>query len=180
MTWIENRSSAHELLWSVFMKLAFERLWRVVPVPVLVLDRMPGRLVGLSMGLFVIIRGDYAADRPTLIHELEHCKQFWRGGTLLHMLRYYLSRPYRLRMEVAAFRAELDACEAALRRGRLDDAARALATGYHIGLDVHACRLLLSCTFPFAHSSRPSPSTAAPPQTSSSPVMARSTDSTRR
>jgi hypothetical protein len=161
------------------MKVALERLWRLLPVPVLVLDRMPGRLVGLSMGVFVVIRRDYADDRPTVIHELEHCKQFWRGGMVLHMLRYYASQAYRLRMEVEAFRAELDACAASSRPQRLDDAARALATGYHIGLDVHACRLLLSCTHPSVRSSRSSPSAAAPPQTSSSPVTARSTDSIR-
>jgi hypothetical protein len=162
------------------MNVALERLWRVVPVPVLMLDRMPGRLIGLSMGLFVVIRRDYAADRPTIVHELEHCKQFWRGGVVLHMLRYYVSRSYRLRMEVEAFRAELAACPPALRPTRLDEAARALATGYHIGLDVHACRHLLSCTHPSAGSSTHSPATSSRRQTSSTPVMARSTDSTPR
>ena len=125
------------------MKLTFERLWRVLPVPVIVLDRMPGRLVGLSMGLFVVVRSDYAGDRPTIVHELVHCRQFWRGGLLVHMLRYYASRDYRLRVELEAFGAELDACDADQRGPRLDDAARALASGYHVGLDVHACRHLL-------------------------------------
>lgn len=160
------------------MKLSIERLWRVVPVPVLAFDRMPGRLVGLSMGVFVVVRTDYAADRPTLIHELEHCKQFWKGGVLLHMVRYYLSRDYRLRVEVEAFRAELAACAPAELAARLDDAARALATGYHVGLDVHACRLLLTCSRPSAGSWPTSPTAGSPRLRSSSAVSARSTDST--
>jgi hypothetical protein len=160
------------------MRFAIERLWRVVPVPVIVLDRMPGRLVGLSMGVFVVLRADYARDRPTIVHELEHCKQFWRGGALLHMLRYYASQEYRLRVEVEAFRAELDACEADERAARLDDASRALATGYHVGLDVSSCRRLLTCSHPFDVFWPTSPRAAARPSNSSPAVMARSTDST--
>jgi hypothetical protein len=160
------------------MMLTFERLWRVLPVPVFVLDRMPSRLVGLSMGLFVVVRSDHAADRPTIVHELEHCKQFWRGGAVLHMLRYCASRPYRLRVEVEAFRAELDACRPEDRGSRLDDAARALASSYHVGLDVHACRHLLTCP-PRSDGSWPiSPQAVSRPPTSSPAVMGRSTDST--
>jgi len=162
------------------MRLSFERLWYVLPVPVVVLDRMPGRLVGLSMGLFVVIRCDYALDRPTIVHELEHCKQFWRGGVLLHMVRYYLSARYRLRVELEAFRAEIDACPPGERILRLDDAARALSSGYHVGLDVSACRALLSCSPPFDTSWPTSPQVDAGLSTSSNAVMARSTDSTRR
>lgn len=163
--------------------LTFALLWRVLPVPILVLDRMPGRLVGLSMGLFVVVRHDYAGDRPTIVHELEHCKQFWRGGTIIHMLRYYVSRAYRLRVELEAFRAELAACAPTERGARLEDAARALAGGYHIGLDVHACRHLLSCPVPSPRSADSWP-TSRPartrPSNSSPAVMGRSTGSTAR
>lgn len=162
------------------MRLSIERLWRVVPVPVIVLDRMPGCLIGLSMGLFVIVRSDYARDRPTMIHELEHCKQFWRGGVLLHMLRYYASRAYRLRVEVEAFRAELDACEPEERAARLDDAARALATGYHIGLDASTCRRHLTCSHPFDAAWPTSPRAAPRRPTPSPAAMVRSTNSTER
>ena len=162
------------------MKLTFERLWKVLPVPVVALDRLPGRLVGLSMGVFVVIRSDHAADRPTIVHELEHCKQFWRGGALVHMLRYYASRDYRLQVELEAFRAELDACTPAERGPRLDDAARALSSGYHVGLDVHACRLLLTCSHPSEASWPTSPTGASIRPNSSPAVMGRSTDSTRR
>jgi hypothetical protein len=162
------------------MRLTFERLWRVLPVPVIALDRLPGRLIGLSMGLFVVVRTDHAADRPTIVHELEHCKQFWRGGAVAHMLRYYASRDYRLRVEVEAFRAELDACDPAERGARLDEAARALAGGYHVGLDVHACRHLLTCSLPSDGSWPISPTVASPRPSSSPAVMGRSTDSTDR
>jgi hypothetical protein len=120
------------------MKILMERLWKVLPVPVLAVERMPGRLIGLSMGLFVIIRSDFAADRPTVIHELEHCKQFWRGGAIVHMARYYLSRAYRLKVEVEAFRAEIAACEPQNAASRLDEAARALASGYRIERDTES------------------------------------------
>jgi hypothetical protein len=126
------------------MKILMERLWKVLPVPVLAVERMPGRLIGLSMGVFVIIRSDFAADRPTVIHELEHCKQFWRGGAIVHMARYYLSRAYRLKVEVEAFRAEIAACEPQNAAARLDEAARALASGYRIERDIEACVALLT------------------------------------
>jgi hypothetical protein len=155
---------------TVTMKLTMSRIWRAVPVPILVVPRMPGRLVGLSMGMFVILRADHATDRATIVHELEHCKQFWRGWGVVHMWRYYFSRDYRLQAELEAFRAELDACGPIERSGRLEEAARALATGYHIGLDLDACKALLSCpprsanccdTLPMGEALRPKSSTPA-------------------
>ena len=113
-------------------------------MPVLIVPHLPGRLVGVCLGPAVLVRCDYGDDWPTIVHELEHCKQFWRGGVLVHFLRYYLSRRYRLEAEVQAFRAELDACDAIERRRRLDDAARALATGYGLRIDTRACRRLLA------------------------------------
>lgn len=125
------------------MKVRLHRIWTVLPVPVVTIASMPGRLVGLCLGPFVIVREDYAADWPTIVHELTHCKQFWRGLALLHLLRYYGSRRYRLRTEVEAFRAEIAACPASERRQRLLDSARSLSSSYSLGLDVDACRLLL-------------------------------------
>lgn len=130
------------------MKIHLERIWKVVPVPVVTLRRMPGRLVGLCVGPFIVVREDYAADHPTIVHELTHCRQFWRGLGILHLLRYYGSRRYRLKAEVEAFRAELDACPPQERRRRLHESARSLATSYSLGLDTEACRLLLTSAAP--------------------------------
>jgi hypothetical protein len=126
------------------MKLKFHSIWGALPVPVLSVHRLPGRLVGVSLGAAIIVRSDYHEDWPTIVHELEHCKQFWRGGLVVHFLRYYMSRLYRLKSELSAFGAELAACDPHEQALRLDDAARALASGYRIGLDVHACRYMLT------------------------------------
>jgi hypothetical protein len=126
------------------VKIHLHSIWKFLPVPVISLERMPGRLVGLCVGPFVVVREDYASDYPTIVHELTHCKQFWRGLTVLHLIRYYGSRRYRLRAELEAFRAELDACAPGERRQRLLESARSLASSYSLGLDTEACRLLLS------------------------------------
>jgi len=126
------------------VKIFLHSIWRFLPVPVITLERMPGRLVGLCVGPFIVVREDYASDYPTIVHELTHCKQFWRGLTVLHLIRYYGSRRYRLRAEVEAFRAELAACAPGERRQRLNESARSLASSYSLDLDANACRLLLS------------------------------------
>ena len=94
-----------------------------------------------------------AGDWPTIVHELTHCKQFWRGFGILHLFRYYASRSYRLRTEVEAFRAELAVCPPSERQQRLKDSARALATSYSLGLDTEACRLLLGSRQAFSQGS---------------------------
>lgn len=124
-------------------KLRLLRPAGLPPVPLLVVRRLPGRLIGFSGGLFVIVRHDFRDDWPTLVHEIEHCRQFWRGGLLLHFLRYVFERRYRLRCELQAYGAELRSCPPAERRLRLDDAARALATGYALGIDTAVCRRML-------------------------------------
>jgi hypothetical protein len=125
------------------MKLRLHTIWRIVPVPVLILRRLPGRIVGLSLGPVVLLRDDHHGDWPTLVHELEHCKQFWRGGALVHLVRYLASPSYRLRAELEAYQAELAACPPTERRVRLYDSAHALANGYGLGIDARACRHLL-------------------------------------
>lgn len=162
------------------MKITLERLGRWLPVPVLALDRMPGRLIGLSLGAFVIVRTDYAGDRPTIVHELEHCKQFWRGGLVIHMVRYYTSQRYRLRTELEAFRAELAACSDALFEQRLEESVRVLSSCYQIGHDADSCRRMLSIDISLPVDAALACLRDEPPQevriapTSVSPVAARS------
>src|SRR5690606_23895336 len=117
------------------MKLRVHTIWRILPVPVLILRRLPGCIVGLSLGPVVLLRDDYCQDWPTVVHELEHCKQFWRGGALVHLCRYLASPSYRLRVELEAYKAELAACPPAERRARLYHSANALAHGYRLRID---------------------------------------------
>jgi hypothetical protein len=154
------------------VKIRLHSIWRIIPVPVITLQRMPGRLVGLCVGPFVVVREDYASDYPTIVHELTHCKQFWRGLTVLHLIRYYGSRRYRLKAEVEAFRAELDACAPGERRQRLHESARSLASSYSLGLDTEACRLLLSAP-PFQSLRRDPPQRTAYIKSLPSPMPAR-------
>ena len=156
------------------LKVRFHSIWKIVPVPVISVSQMPGRLVGLCLGPLVLVRDDYASDWPTIIHELTHCKQFWRGFGILHLFRYYASRSYRLRTEVEAFRAELAVCPASERQQRLKDSARALATSYSLGLDTEACRLLLGSRQAFAHGSWTRATSMFMPDVVSSALPARS------
>ena len=125
------------------MTVRWYSIWRCLPVPVVSLRRLPGRIVGLCLGPLVLVRADHVDDWPTIAHELEHCRQFWRGGTVVHMLRYLADTEYRLQAELAAYQAELDACSPEERIRRLHDSARALAHGYGLGVDPHSCRELL-------------------------------------
>lgn len=125
------------------MKIRVHAIWRVLPVPIMVVQRLPGRIVGVCMGPFVLLRADYADDWPTVVHELEHCKQFWRGGAIVHLYRYLACPNYRLRSEIEAYQAELAVCPPAERSRRLYDSARALAHGYGLAVDVGLCQRLL-------------------------------------
>lgn len=125
------------------MRIRFHSIWRVLPVPVLIVRRLPARAIGISLGPVILLRRGYEHDWPTLVHELEHCKQFWRGGAVLHLVRYLADPRYRLRAEIAAYRAELAACPPAERTGRLYDSADALALGYGLGIPSRGCRRML-------------------------------------
>jgi len=125
------------------MRLRIHAIWGFVPVPFVIVPRLPGRIAGISLGMVVVVRREYGDDWPTVVHELEHCKQFWRGGTVLHLLRYLIDPRYRLRSELGAYRAELSACPPSERQGRLYDSAHALANGYGLGIDPTSCRRLL-------------------------------------
>jgi hypothetical protein len=125
------------------MKIRIHSIWRIVPVPVLILRRLPANIAGICLGPVVLLKTGYEHDWPTLVHELEHCKQFWRGGAIVHLVRYLADPRYRLRIEIAAYRAELAACPPSERTGRLYDSADALAFGYGLGIDSRACRRML-------------------------------------
>jgi hypothetical protein len=58
---------------------------------------------GLALGPLVIIGKFYKNDKGLLAHEMCHVKQFWCKGLIIHMLRYKLSRHYRLHSECKAY-----------------------------------------------------------------------------
>jgi hypothetical protein len=124
-------------------RFSLKSIYGVIPVPVIACPWLPGRIVGLSLGFAVLLRDDYADDEPTLVHELVHCKQFFRSGGLLHFLLYLLNRRYRLSTEIEAYRAEIDSCEAHIAVSRLEESASALAHGYRLKLSASECKALL-------------------------------------
>jgi hypothetical protein len=124
-------------------RFSLKSVYGVIPVPVIASPWLPGRIVGLSLGFAVLVRDDYAQDEPTLVHELVHCKQFFRSGGVIHFLLYFLSSKYRLRTEIEAYRAEIDSCEASIALARLDESASALAHGYRLKLSASQCKALL-------------------------------------
>ena len=67
---------------------------------------IPERFAACAYGPFILIRPNFRADRGLLEHERVHVRQWWR--TLgLHGIPYLLSRSYRLRCEIEAYREQL-------------------------------------------------------------------------
>jgi hypothetical protein len=124
-------------------RFSLKSIYGVIPVPIIASPWLPGRIVGLSLGFAVLVRDDYADDEPTLVHELVHCKQFFRSGGLLHFVLYFISTKYRLRTEIEAYRAEIDSCKADIAVSRLEESASALAHGYRLKLSASQCKELL-------------------------------------
>ena len=112
-------------------------------VPVIRTRWLPGNIVGLSLGIAVLIHPRYFEDEPTLRHELIHCRQFWRNGLVIHFLQYWCSKPYRLAMEVEAFREELAWTPQEQYDQRLKAFAAALADSYGLKLAQHQARQLI-------------------------------------
>jgi hypothetical protein len=123
--------------------LSFTRIWHVLPIAIVGTRRLPQSLIGVCLGPIVLVSRDYVADRPTLIHELEHSKQFFKGGLIVHFLRYWVSKRYRLRVEAQAFAAEIAACPSHLARNRFEESARALSCGYGLSLSSAQCEVIL-------------------------------------
>jgi len=60
----------------------------------------------VTYAFFVLIRPKYEGNRPLLEHELTHVRQFWRTFGLFPFL-YLISKKYRLKAEVEAYRTQL-------------------------------------------------------------------------
>ena len=67
---------------------------------------IPTSFAGYTFGPIILIRPKYRDDKGLLEHEKVHVKQFWRTlGT--HWILYKLSKNYRLKCEVEAYKVQL-------------------------------------------------------------------------
>lgn len=82
-------------------------VYKILPVFVNYGDfGVPDKFGACTRAIFVFIRKKYQDDTGLLMHEKTHVKQFYR--TLgLHPFLYLLSKTYRLKSEVEAYREQL-------------------------------------------------------------------------
>ena len=66
-----------------------------------------GKVKNFAKGCRIVIQPKYKDDKGLLKHELAHVKQWYRGGLLIHTLRYKRSRRYRLYCEVEAYKEQM-------------------------------------------------------------------------
>jgi len=69
-------------------------------------NKLPNEHAGKSNAFIIRILKSHKDDKGLLEHEKIHVRQFWRNP-LFHGLRYQLSRSYRLKAEVEAYREQL-------------------------------------------------------------------------
>jgi hypothetical protein len=101
---------------------------------------IPTRFAGITYCFVILIRPTYRDDVGLLEHEKTHVKQFWRSLGLLPLL-YEISKSWRLKLEVEAYRAQA-ACYA---DDRMSQFAKFLATKYNLDItEQQALELLLS------------------------------------
>jgi hypothetical protein len=120
-------------------------LWGFAPTLTIYSKILPGSIIGICLGPIVIIQKQYITDKGTLVHELEHCKQFWSRGLGLHFLRYCLSRQYRLRCEIEAYAAELIHCAQQSNESAITQASRTIAYAYRLNLCEHFVKEKMRC-----------------------------------
>ena len=92
---------------------------------------IPARFAGVTVGPMVFIRPSYRDDAGLHAHELTHARQFWRSAGILGLL-WMISKSWRLRLEVEAYRAQLDADDQ--RASREIIFSGYLATRYGLGI----------------------------------------------
>jgi hypothetical protein len=64
------------------------------------------RFAAKTYGLFILIKDEYKSDSGLLEHEKTHVKQFWKNP-LFFGLRYLLSKDFRLKTEVEAYKVQM-------------------------------------------------------------------------
>ena len=67
---------------------------------------IPNTFAGQTIGPFILIRPSHKDDTGLLEHEKVHVRQFWRTLGLFG-IGYLLSKKYRLKIEVEAYKEQL-------------------------------------------------------------------------
>ena len=111
------------------------------PAIVIYTDRLvPARFAGYNYGPVIAIRPRCRNDRGLLEHEMVHSRQWWRGLGIGHILGYWLSKSYRLRCEVEAYREQARWAAGDVR----PSLAQSLATKYDLGITYTEALALLT------------------------------------
>lgn len=118
-----------------FRSVRITLVWGFIPTIVFYLPFLTNNIIGVCLGPVVLVHKTHSEDFSTLAHELEHCKQFWARGLVIHFLRYSFSKNYRLRSEVEAYAAELIYSEKHLDEDAISIAGQTIAQAYRL----HAC-----------------------------------------
>ena len=71
-------------------------------------DKIEAGTAGYARAWMIRIRPAYKDDIGLLEHEKTHVLQFWKLGAFFHTLRYAISKSYRLKAEVEAYRVQLE------------------------------------------------------------------------
>ncbi len=82
--------------------LKIKRIYKIIPIPIFVVPNKTLRLDAKSYGLFILIEEENKNDEGLIVHELTHCKQFYRTFGL-HNVLYSISKEYRFRAEYEAY-----------------------------------------------------------------------------
>jgi len=78
------------------------------PYIVIYTDNVTEGSAGRAKAFVVKIRPEYKDDIGLEFHEATHSMQFWKLGPFFHTLRYALSKSYKLKAEVEAYRKQLE------------------------------------------------------------------------
>jgi hypothetical protein len=119
------------------MGFRVDLLWGFAPTLTVYSKILPKTIIGICLGPVVVIQKHYKTDLGTLVHELEHCKQFWSRGLIVHFLRYCLSNQYRLRCEIEAYAAELIYRAKQLDEDAIAIASQTIAYAYRLNISEH-------------------------------------------
>ena len=86
----------------------------------------------------ILMRPGRMGDEALLAHEMTHCRQMRRVGTVVWWWRYVTDRKFRLTSELEAYRVQI-----AMAPWALDAICTLLATRYFLGITPQQAKALL-------------------------------------